>query len=79
MESSSVLCSNRAAILVVLCAWLCHAQMTHQDACEAVFAKCQALLGAFGAKKAEGVVPLAAVIGETGSPSPVSKGALIEL
>ncbi len=54
MESSSVLCSNRAAILVVLCAFVCHAQMTHRDLCQAELAICQALLGAFGAKKGEG-------------------------
>jgi hypothetical protein len=53
--------------------------MSHQDACEAELAKCQAVLGAAGTKEAEGVVPLAAVTAETGSPSSGSKGALIAL
>ena len=67
LESSSVLCRNRCAILVVLIVFgvLCHAQMTHQDACQAEFADCQAV--------AEDVVPLAA---ETGTPSSESEGAL---
>ncbi len=48
---------------------VCHAQMTLQDAsgvtsCEAELASCQVVLGAFGTKKAEDVVPLAAVTAE---------------
>ena len=61
---------------------VCRAQMTPQDAsgvasCETELAKCQALLGAVGTKKAEDVVPLATVTAETGPPSSGSKGALI--
>jgi hypothetical protein len=77
VESSSVLCRNRAAILVVLIAFgaICHAQMTHQYACEAELAKCQAVLGAVGVEEAEGFVQLAAIVAETGTPSSASKGA----
>jgi hypothetical protein len=75
------LCRNRAATLVVLITFgvICHAQMTPQDACQAELAKCQVVLGAVGAKEAEGFVHLAAVIAETGMPSPASKGAPIAL
>ncbi len=58
---------------------ICHAQMTPQDdasvvtSCEAELASCQAVLGAVGTKKAEDVVPLAAVTAETGTPSSASK------
>jgi hypothetical protein len=75
-------CRGRAAILVVLATFgvVCHAQLTPQDAsgvtsCEADLAKCQALLGAVGAKEAEGFVHLAAVTAETGTPSLAAKGA----
>ena len=44
---------------------ICHAQTSRPDACEAELAKCQALLGAVGAKD------------ETGTASSASKGALI--
>ncbi len=65
LESSSVLCRNRCAVLVVLIALgaICHAQMTQQDARQAEFAKCRAVLGAVGAG--------------SGTPSSASKGALI--
>jgi hypothetical protein len=68
-------------MLVVLITFgvICHAQMTPQDACQAELAKCQVVLGAVGAKEAKGVVPLAAIIAETGTPSSASKGALIAL
>ena len=60
---------------------VCHAQMTPQDdrdaSCEAELAKCQAVLGAVGAKKAEDAVHLAAVTAETGTPSSASEGAQI--
>jgi hypothetical protein len=63
---------------------VCRAQMTPQDAsgvtsCETELAKCQALIGAVGTKKAEDVVPLATVTAETGPPSSGSEGALIAL
>ena len=59
------LCRNRAAVLVVLITFgaVCHARRTHQEACQAELAKCQALLGAVGAG--------------TGTPSSASEGALI--
>jgi hypothetical protein len=74
MESSSVLCRNRAAILLVLIAFaeICHAQMTQPDACETELANCRALLGA---KVAKDVAQLAAVTAETGTPSSESEGA----
>jgi hypothetical protein len=67
-------------MLVVLATFgvVCHAQLTPQDdasgvsSCETELASCQAVLGAVGTKKAEDVVPLAAV---TGTPSSASKGA----
>ncbi len=58
---------------------ICHAEMTPQDACQAELAKCQVVLGEVGAKEAKGVVPLAAIIAETGTPPPASEGALIAL
>jgi hypothetical protein len=68
---------SRAAILVALITFglVCHAEMTHQDACQAELANCRALLGAVGAKEAKDVVHLAAVIDKTGTPSSASKGA----
>ena len=69
-------------MLVVLATFgvICRAQMTPHDAsgvtsCEAELAKCQALLGAVGAKTAKDVVPLATVMAETGTPSSASEGA----
>ena len=81
-DSYRTRCRGCATILVVLATFgvVCHAQMTPQDAsgvtsCEAELASCQAVLGAVGTKKAEDVVPLAAVTAETGTPSSASKGA----
>ncbi len=51
---------------------ICHARVTHQDACEAELAKCRTNLGA---AKADDVVPLAAVAAETGTPSSAFEGA----
>jgi hypothetical protein len=78
LESSSVLCRNRAAILVALIAHgvICHARMTHQDACQAELVICQAALRSVGAKKTDDVLPLAAVIAEAGTPVSASQGAL---
>ncbi len=81
MQSSLVRCRGRAAILVVLATFgvVCPAEMAPHDAsgitsCEAELAKCQALLGAVGAKEAEDKAPLAAVTAESGTPSSASKG-----
>ena len=81
-HSSLFRCRSRSPILVVLATFgvVCHTQMTPQDAsgvtsCEAELVSCQAVLGAFGTKKGEDVVPLAAVTAETGTPSSASKGA----
>ena len=82
-DSSLARCRGCATILGVLATFgvVCHAQMTPQDAsgattsCEAELASCQAVLGAVGTKKAEDVVPLAAVTAETGTPSSASEGA----
>ncbi len=60
---------------------VCHAQMAPQDdasgvtSCETELASCQAVLGAVGTRKAEDIVPLAAVTAKTGTPSSASKGA----
>ena len=81
-DSSFFRCRSRAPILVVLATFgvVCNAQVTPQDAsgvtsCEAELASCQAVLGAVGTRKAEDVVPLAAVTAETGTPSSASKSA----
>ena len=81
-DSYRARCRGCATILVVLATFgvVCHAQMTPQDAsgitsCEAELAKCQAVLGAVGAKEAKDVAPLAAVAAETGTPSSASEGA----
>ena len=81
-ESFLARCRGYASIFVVLATFgvVCHAQMTPQDAsgvtsCEAELASCQAVLGAVGTRKAEDVVPLAAVTAETGTPSSASEGA----
>jgi hypothetical protein len=81
-DSSLARCRGCATIIVVLATFgvVCHAQMTPQDAsgvtsCEAELASCQAVLGADGTKKAEDIVPLAAVTAKTGTPSSASKGA----
>ena len=76
-------CRGCATILVVLATFgvVCHAQMTPHDAfgitsCEAELAKCQAVLGAVGSKKATDKVPLSAVTAETGTTS-APKGAVL--
>jgi hypothetical protein len=68
-------------MLVVLatCNVVCCAQMTPQNvsgvaSCETELASCQAVLDEVGSKKADDVVPFAAV---TGTPSSASEGAQI--
>jgi hypothetical protein len=68
-------------MLVVLATFgvVCHAQLTPQDvsgvaSCETELASCQAVLDDVGTKKADDVVPLAAV---TGTPSSASEVAQI--
>ena len=81
-DSPLVCCRGRAAILLALATFgvVCHAQMTPQDApgvtsCEIQLASCQAVLGKVGAKAADGLVPLVAIMTETGTPSSASEGA----
>ena len=80
-DSSLARCRGCATILGVLATFgvVCHAQLTPQDAsgvtsCETELASCQAVLDEVGFKKADDVVPLAAV---TGTPSSASEGAQI--
>ena len=59
---------------------VCHAQMKPQDAsgvtsCEIQLASCQAVLGKVDGRGADGLVPLVAIMTETGTPSSASKGA----
>ena len=81
-DSPLVCCRGRAAILVALATFgvVCRAQMTPQDAsgvtsCEIQLASCQAVLGKVGPMGADGLVPLVAIMTETGTPSSASKGA----
>jgi hypothetical protein len=83
-DSPLVCCRGRAAILVALAAFgvVCRAQMTPQDAsgvtsCEIQLASCQAVLGKVGARGADGLVPLVAIMTETGTPFSASKGARV--
>jgi hypothetical protein len=80
-DSPLVRCRGRAAILGVLATFgvVCQAQMTPQDAsgvtsCEIQLASCQAVLGKVGAREADGLVPRAAIMAETGTSSSASKG-----
>ncbi len=81
-DSPLARCRGRAAIILALATFgaVCHAQMTPQDAsgvtsCEIQLASCQAVLGKVGAKAADGLVPLVAIMTETGTPSSASEGA----
>ena len=80
-DSLLVRCRGRAAILVVLATFgvVCHAQMPRPDAsgvtrCEIQLASCQAVLGKVGAREADGLVPRADIMAETGTSSSASKG-----
>ena len=81
-DSPLVRCRGRGAILVVLATFdvVCHAQMPRPDAsgvtsCEIQLASCQAVLGKVGAREADGLVPRADIMAETGTSSSASKGA----
>ena len=81
-DSLLVRCRGRAAILVVLATFgvVCHAQMPRPDAsgvtrCEIQLASCQAVLGKVGAREADGLVPRADIMAETGTSSSASKDA----